>query len=290
MVKVIRVKMTEIEPDPLQPRKEFSVDGLAELAESMKTCGLLQPITVRSWNGRYMVIVGERRFRAAQLLGWETIPCLLRDVTDEDVRRLQLLENVTRRDLNVVEEAQAYLRLIEDGHTSKDISAIVGKGADTITWLVHILGCRAEILHLVARGQMKPTLAWHLSRLSYNGQMMALNKIQLRAVGVAEAVMICEQYYMMECQSEAFTETKRTEQEQKIARSVTDAFDKACKAFVALQHQETELSGIVGQAMSTQVDLTLQKIMLLRTQLNWLEKTLKRRRVTLFERGEWFCT
>jgi len=120
-------------PNPHQPRKGFSEDALAELAHSIKTSGILQPIVARRRGARYEILVGERRWRAAQRAGLARVPVLVREATDAEALQLALVENLLREDLNPLEEADAYQRLMaEFGWTQDELATRIGKDRSSI--------------------------------------------------------------------------------------------------------------------------------------------------------------
>ena len=138
---VQRIPIASIRPNPYQPRKEFRDEELADLEASLKATGLLQPITVRSaGRGAYELIAGERRFRAATRLGWEEIPAIVRDVDDRTLLTLAIVENLQRVDLNPLEEAEGFKRLIDEfGLTQQQVADVVGKDRTTVTNLLRVL-------------------------------------------------------------------------------------------------------------------------------------------------------
>src|SRR4051812_18733330 len=111
--RVLRVKLDRVKASPLQPRKDFTAESLAELAASIKEQGIVQPLIVREVAGNYELIAGERRWRAAQLLHLDEVPIIVRDADDRSVLELALIENLQRENLNAMEEAQGYSQLIE---------------------------------------------------------------------------------------------------------------------------------------------------------------------------------
>src|SRR5438067_2257824 len=125
----------QIRPNPYQPRQEFRPEELADLEASLKNNGLLQPITVRpAAGGGYELIAGERRYRAATRLGWTEIPALVKEIDDQTLLTLALVENLQRADLNPIEEAEGYQRLIADFElTQQQVADAVGKDRSTIT-------------------------------------------------------------------------------------------------------------------------------------------------------------
>ncbi|MDR1698941.1 MAG: ParB/RepB/Spo0J family partition protein [Prevotellaceae bacterium] len=141
------VEISKIKANPNQPRAHFDKEALAELASSIKELGIIQPITLRLLDdGSYQIISGERRFRASQMIGLEKIPAYIRTAADQEVVEMALIENVQREDLNPIEIALSYQRLIEDYNlTHDDLSKRVGKQRGTITHYVGLLKLPAEI-------------------------------------------------------------------------------------------------------------------------------------------------
>ncbi|WP_018923284.1 nucleoid occlusion protein [Salsuginibacillus kocurii] len=137
---VQNLPIEQVVPNPFQPREIFEEDKIAELAQSIRTHGLLQPITVRERNGEYEIIAGERRFRAIKLLEWGEIPALIKDYNDTITASLALIENLQREGLTAVEEAHAYARLIElQGLTQESLAQRLGKGQSTVANKLRLL-------------------------------------------------------------------------------------------------------------------------------------------------------
>lgn len=114
------VKISMVEPNRSQPRKQFDEDALLELSESIKQYGILQPLLVSDKNGYYEIIAGERRWRAAKLAGLKEVPVIIKEFNDQQVVEISLIENIQREDLNPIEEAMAYKRLIDEFHLKQD--------------------------------------------------------------------------------------------------------------------------------------------------------------------------
>ena len=123
MAEMTEIKISEIVPNPTQPRRDFDEEALAELADSIRTLGLIQPITVKRDGEKYLIISGERRWRASQLAGIETLPAYIRDVDDENLHAMALVENIQREDLNAIEIALGLKRLIEECGLTQDALA-----------------------------------------------------------------------------------------------------------------------------------------------------------------------
>ena len=150
------IRLDQIAPNPRQPRRDFSDTELQELQLSMQASGLLQPIAVRPRkDGRFELIAGERRFRAASRLGWSTIPAFVRDVSDEQLLSLALVENLQREDLNPMEEAEGYRQLISDfGLAHQQVAQAVGKDRSTVTNALRLLALPEEVQRLVRDGSL----------------------------------------------------------------------------------------------------------------------------------------
>ena len=141
------IAISQIEPNPNQPRREFDEEAMQELANSIREIGIIQPVTLRQVaDGRYQIIAGERRWRASQLAGLTTIPAYIRTVEDENVMEMALVENIQREDLNAIEIALAYQHLAETtGMTQARISERVGKSRAAVTNYLRLLKLPAQV-------------------------------------------------------------------------------------------------------------------------------------------------
>ena len=134
------VKITKVEPNREQPRKHFDEDALQELADSIKQFGLLQPILVQDRDDYYEIIAGERRWRAAKLAGLKEVPVIIRNYTNQEIVEISLIENIQREDLNPIEEALAYKRLLEEFNLKQDeVAERVSKSRTTVTNSMRLL-------------------------------------------------------------------------------------------------------------------------------------------------------
>jgi ParB family chromosome partitioning protein len=173
-----RVPLGAIVPNRAQPRRNFSETELAELAASIRENGLLQPLVVRPLKdapGRFELIVGERRFRAVASLGWEDVPVIVRDATDETVLVLALVENLQREALNALEEAEGYLTLTEQYELSHgDIAKAVGKDRSTVANVIRLLKLPPSVRKLLEDGALSPGHARALLALEDDGRLAEL--------------------------------------------------------------------------------------------------------------------
>ena len=146
---VLLIPADLIEPNPFQPRMSFDQEALEELAESIRTLGLIQPVTVRrKSDGRYQIISGERRFRASKLTGMAMIPAYIRDTNDQGMLEMAIVENIQREDLDPIEVAMSYQRLIDECHlTQEQMATRVGKKRASVTNFLRLLKLPAKIQH-----------------------------------------------------------------------------------------------------------------------------------------------
>ena len=149
------LKITEVEPNRDQPRKNFKQEALEELAESIKTYGIIQPIVVSKQDGYYGIIAGERRWRAAKLAGLEEIPAIVRESDEQTNKEIALIENIQREDLNPFEKALGIRHLMEKyGLTQEQVSKKLGKSRSSISNTVRILYLAPDVLELVKQGKL----------------------------------------------------------------------------------------------------------------------------------------
>lgn len=150
------LKLTEIEPNKEQPRKDFDDAALAELADSIQEHGVLQPLLVRPMvNGRYQIVAGERRWRASRMVGLAEVPVVIREMTDTEAMELALIENLQRKDLNIIEEALGYKTLMETyGFTQEKVAQRVGKSRPVIANALRLLSLPPKVEKMVRDGQI----------------------------------------------------------------------------------------------------------------------------------------
>lgn len=147
--------ISQIEPNPLQPRKTFEEDALLELAETMKNYGVLQPILVIKKQKTYEIVTGERRWRAAKLAGLKEMPVIIKELTEKDLAEISLIENIQREDLNVMEEAMAYKRLLEEfSLTHDELASHIGKSRAAITNTLRLLALSLPVQKMTADGMI----------------------------------------------------------------------------------------------------------------------------------------
>lgn len=144
------VKLVDIEPNKEQPRNNFNEDALLELADSIKQFGVIQPLVVQKKDKYYKIIAGERRWRAAKIAGIKEVPVIIKDYSDEEIMEIALIENIQREDLNPIEEAQAYRRLLQEYNLKQDeIAEKVSKSRTAITNSMRLLKLADEVQQMI---------------------------------------------------------------------------------------------------------------------------------------------
>lgn len=147
---ITMLKTSKLEPDRNQPRKNFSEDELNELADSIKTHGIFQPLLVQKRKDYYEIIAGERRWRAAKIIGLSEVPCIVKDYTEQEKVEIQLIENIQRESLNPIEEAAAYKRLISEFNLKQDdLADRIGKNRTTITNSMRLLNLNENVQNMI---------------------------------------------------------------------------------------------------------------------------------------------
>jgi ParB family chromosome partitioning protein len=214
----VMVRITEVEPNRDQPRKRFDEDALQELADSIKQFGVLQPLLVQKRQDYYEIIAGERRWRAAKLAGLKEIPVIIKDFTEQQIVEISLIENIQREDLNPIEEAQAYKRLLTEFHLKQD-----------------------EVAERVSKSRTAVTNSVRLLKLDERVQQMVID--DMLTTGHARALLSIEdkdQQYKIAVQ--VFDEKMSVREVEKLIRSLG-------KEKIAKEKQDTTASDLAYQAM-----------------------------------------
>ncbi len=159
------IPLKEIAPDPNQPRKHFDQQKLEELAATIRSKGIIEPVTVRFKDdqGKYMIVTGERRYKAAQIANLTEIPCITKDLTDQEALILQIIENVQREELSPVEEAKSYRILLENNWTQQAVADLVGKSQPYISQILKMLELPE---HILLESEQADTPKEHLLQLT----------------------------------------------------------------------------------------------------------------------------
>ena len=153
---VLEIDIVKIKPNPNQPRKNFDEEALKELASSIKIHGIVQPIVVnKQADGQYMIIAGERRWRAANLCGLQTVPAVVKNYTEKQIKEISIIENLQREDLNPIEAAKSIKQLMDEyGLTQEVVSERIGKSRSNIANMLRLLTLYPEVVSLVENGKL----------------------------------------------------------------------------------------------------------------------------------------
>jgi len=179
--RIQQIDLAKIVPSPLQPRKEFAPDALEELKDSIRQHGIIQPLIVRAVEGRFELIAGERRWRAAEAVGLAQAPVIVREASDLEVLELSLIENLQRADLNPIEEAQAYARLAgEFGMRQDDIAQKVGRSRAAVANSMRLLDLDQQVQAWVVQGLLSVGHAKVLLGLKAHEEQLAVAETILR--------------------------------------------------------------------------------------------------------------
>lgn len=172
------LRISEIEPNRKQPRQYFDEAAIAELADSIRQHGLIQPIVVRPMEEGYQIVAGERRWRACRMLGMSEVPVVIKEFSDEETAQIALIENIQRQDLNPVEEAAAYRALMDEyGMTQEALSKAVGKSRSAIANSVRLLNLPDEIVEMLKKGKLSAGQAKAIASADSEEDMLEIAKL-----------------------------------------------------------------------------------------------------------------
>ncbi|HJA98032.1 MAG TPA: ParB/RepB/Spo0J family partition protein [Candidatus Alistipes avicola] len=208
MSEMAEISISEIFPNPTQPRTEFDQEALEELADSIRTLGIIQPITVkRDGTGRYLIISGERRWRAAQLAGLETLPAYIREADDENLHAMALVENIQREDLNAIEIALGMQRLIDECNlTQEALSEKVGKKRSTVSNYMRLLKLPNEIQLALKEGLISMGHAKAIAGAPEEQQLRLLKKCIRKGLSVRQIEELVRTMTQQEAKAATTTE------------------------------------------------------------------------------------
>ena len=208
-IKVEKINLDLIDTNPYQPRKEFNEDELVELAETIEQQGLIQPITVRKFNGRYQIVSGERRTRAARLAGWTTIDAYVHELlSDKKMAEWSLIENIQRVDLNAIEIAKSYEKLIENyGYTHDDLAKSVGKSRSAVTNALRLLKLPEQVQAWISEGKLSQSAARSLLSPEITDPESVARDIIEKGMNVREIENLAKENKKEKAQKEPVTET-----------------------------------------------------------------------------------
>ena len=187
-VSVTQIPLDDLTPGQFQPRTKMHKSTLEELSQSIKEQGILQPLVVRRLaSGRFEIVVGERRWRAAQLAGISTVPAIIRDLNNDETAKIALIENLQREDLNALDQAKGLFRLQREFNlTQEELGAAVGKSRSTVTNLLRLLSLSSEVQSLLEEGKIEMGHARSLLTLSEEVQLQCAQRVISESLSVRE--------------------------------------------------------------------------------------------------------
>lgn len=195
---VREIRINDVEPNSGQPRKNFNDDKLAQLAESIKQHGIVQPLIVQREGSKYKIVAGERRWRASRLAGLKTVPVIIRDLSNKQVMEIALIENLQREDLNPIEEAEAYDKLMGDfGMTQEEIANTVGKSRPAIANSLRLLTLQEKLRIKLIDGELTSGHARALLGIeNHLLQVKAAEEVIKRELNVRETELLVKRMAM----------------------------------------------------------------------------------------------
>lgn len=232
-----QIDISDIKPNPYQPRKTFDENHLNDLADSIKQYGILQPIVLRKTVQGYYIVVGERRFRASKIAGLKYVSAIIKDLTDEDMMELAVIENLQREDLNAIEEAESYQRLMTDLKiTQQEVAKRLSKSRPYIANMLRLLHLPKKIADMVKDGRLTSAHGRTLLAIKDEQQMLRLAKLVVK-----------------EKWSVRYLENHVNELKNVSSKSETDKVDITKPKFI--KQQERQLREQYG----TKVDISIKK-------------------------------
>lgn len=220
--RVIRVSLDKIIPNRYQPRTDFDEKSITELSQTISEHGLLQPMVVRSYgDGQYEIIAGERRFRALKKLNWHKVPVIVKELDDEETASMALIENVQRENLNPVEEARAYRKVLDSENiTQVELANRLSKSQSYVANKLRLLSLSDDVLEALANEKISTRHGRELLRLDQDQQDKALSKILDKGMNVKDTKALVDKYT-------AKDEAKKAENKAETATESSESAEKA---------------------------------------------------------------
>ena len=220
---VTELDIESVYPNPDQPRKVFDKTALEELAESIKKHGVIMPIVVTKKGERYMIIAGERRYRASKLAGKKNIPAVVKEYTDREIKEISLIENLQREDLNPIEAANAMKQLMDEFHlTQEELSDRIGKSRSAVANTLRLLTLSGEVVTLISENKLSAGHARAMVTLPKEEQ----EKLAKKAVGLGLSVRDVEKSV-----KEYFNPPEKKKQRQHLSVELKDMIERMQRAY-----------------------------------------------------------
>lgn len=247
----------EIHPNKGQPRKRFKEDELEELADSIRQNGVLQPLLVRKVGSSYEIVAGERRYQAAQRAGLKELPVIIREISDDEVFKLALIENLQRSDLSPLEEANGYRQLIKErGLTQEELAKILSKSRSTITNTLRLLDLPEEVQRLVEEGELTAGHARAILAVpSEEGRIALAQKVVEERLSVRQTESLASMFSVSEETSERPRREPLPQSFKRAARQIRLALDTNVKVKNVRGKNKVEIEFSSEEELAHIVDL-----------------------------------
>ncbi|WP_072373761.1 ParB/RepB/Spo0J family partition protein [Thermophilibacter mediterraneus] len=247
----------EIHPNKGQPRKRFKEDELEELADSIRQNGVLQPLLVRKVGSSYEIVAGERRYQAAQRAGLKELPVIIREISDDEVFKLALIENLQRSDLSPLEEANGYRQLIKErGLTQEELAKILSKSRSTITNTLRLLDLPEEVQRLVEEGELTAGHARAILAVpSEEGRIALAQKVVEERLSVRQTESLASMFSVSEDTSERPRREPLPQSFKRAARQIRLALDTNVKVKNVRGKNKVEIEFSSEEELAHIVDL-----------------------------------
>ncbi|WP_273394962.1 ParB/RepB/Spo0J family partition protein [Thermophilibacter mediterraneus] len=247
----------EIHPNKGQPRKRFKEDELEELADSIRQNGVLQPLLVRKVGSSYEIVAGERRYQAAQRAGLKELPVIIKEISDDEVFKLALIENLQRSDLSPLEEANGYRQLIKErGLTQEELAKILSKSRSTITNTLRLLDLPEEVQRLVEEGELTAGHARAILAVpSEEGRIALAQKVVEERLSVRQTESLASMFSVSEETSERPRREPLPQSFKRAARQIRLALDTNVKVKNVRGKNKVEIEFSSEEELAHIVDL-----------------------------------
>ncbi|CCV64934.1 ParB-like partition protein [Alteracholeplasma palmae J233] len=226
---VLEVELSKIKPNPFQPRRIFNPEKIRELANSIEEHGVFQPIILKTVKEGYIIVSGERRFRASQLVGKKTIPAIIRAYQEDKVAEIALVENLQREDLTAIEEAEAYLNIMKQLEiTQNDLAIKIGKSRSHVTNMLGLLNLPAEVQQMMLENKLSMGHARALSKLEDSEKIIQLAK---KIINENLSVRQIEELTQRESKAKKIKVQRKPEIFQKYEKKIKEKYQVSAKIF-----------------------------------------------------------
>jgi len=260
-MQVTELPLAAITPNPAQPRKTFDEASLAELAASIKANGLLQPISVVQRGDGFVIVAGERRYRACKLAGLASVRAILVEADDATMARLALIENVQREDMDAIDTAQGYQALVDAGSTPEEVAQLLGKTANEVRFYLQLTRLAPSIAEAVKLGIIGTRVAWDLSRLpDSNDQRTIFSKLAHGELNAAQLSSFVSAWLAAQDQPSMFGEPEtpaKVERRQRAAKTAATRLEAVGAAIARLAEalDHADAAATVRPAQVQTIDL-----------------------------------